>query len=170
MSSWWTVFICHLAVLTTNVSGSILNAFPLLPTWGGWPGKSVLQQEQVACRWELSSSLSWREGNHHLSCPLPLLSGKLKVGHSQKHLKLLAWVTCWILKLHMCIRKQRKNKSVVSSVILKRAWGSCLEWELVLWNLGCLVNSTGWLQFVMLIVKSCGIRPEFSKQLPLVLI
>lgn len=81
--------------------------------------------------------------------------------------KLLAWVSSWILRLHTCIRKQKKNKPVASSVIVKRAWSFCLKWELVFWNLGCLVESSGWLQFVMLIVKSCG---KFSKQVPLVLI
>lgn len=122
-------------------------SFPPRLSWGGWSGQSVVQWEQVACRWELSGSLSWREGNKTITSPAPFqccqASLPLRWPTVRNIWKLLAWVSGWILKFHICTRKQKKNKSVASSVILKRAWSSCLKWELVLWNLGCLVKSTG---------------------------
>lgn len=76
-SSWWRVFICHLPVLTTNVSCLTWKAFPFLPGWAGAGDLgSLWDNGAVACRWELSGSLSWRDGDHHLSCLLPLLSSK----------------------------------------------------------------------------------------------
>lgn len=86
-------------------------SFPPKLSRGRWPGQSVVQWEEVACMWELSGSLSWKEGNHYLSCLLPVLSGKLapKVGHSQKHLKTLS-MGRWLNSKTSQVHQETKEK------------------------------------------------------------